>query len=78
MRGAAVVALLLAALCVASAARLPDDDLMNLKDTLSNTASVQVGGSSAAAAAAVAQGLRSDTRPSALSIYLLLSNKLQL
>lgn len=43
MRVAAVVALLLAALCVASAARVPDDDLSNIKETLSNVGSVQVG-----------------------------------
>jgi hypothetical protein len=43
MRGAAVVALLLAALCVASAARIPDDDLSNIKETLSSVGSVQVG-----------------------------------
>ncbi|KAF6266286.1 hypothetical protein COO60DRAFT_445642 [Scenedesmus sp. NREL 46B-D3] len=41
MRVAAVVALLLAALCVASAARVPDDDLSNIKETLSNVGSVQ-------------------------------------
>jgi hypothetical protein len=43
MRAAAVVALLLAALCIASAARIPDDDLSNIKETLSSIGSVQVG-----------------------------------
>lgn len=45
MRAAVVVALLLAALAVASAARVPDGDLMDIKDTISDTASFQVGGS---------------------------------
>jgi hypothetical protein len=43
MPAASVVALLLAALCVASAARIPDDDHSNIKETLSNVGSVQVG-----------------------------------
>ncbi|WIA15678.1 hypothetical protein OEZ85_002304 [Tetradesmus obliquus] len=41
MRAAVVVALLLAALAVASAARVPDGDLMDIKDTISDTASFQ-------------------------------------
>eukprot|EP00882_Tetradesmus_deserticola_P000351 GHRQ01000387.1.p1 GENE.GHRQ01000387.1~~GHRQ01000387.1.p1 ORF type:complete len:264 (+),score=150.03 GHRQ01000387.1:164-955(+) len=43
MRTTAVVALLVAALCVASAARIPDfdEDLSNTKETLSNVGSVQ-------------------------------------
>jgi hypothetical protein len=44
MRAAAVVPMLLAALCIASAARITDDDLMNLKESLSDSASIQVGG----------------------------------
>jgi hypothetical protein len=43
MRAASVVALLLAALCVASAARIPEDDPSNIKETISSIGSVQVG-----------------------------------